>query len=96
MSQLLVLGFSKIVCFTDDLCQHLAELFYALDAQEKQALSIPDIVSAAISDPYILIHKKDGSVSLFVGSTTQGAIEESPVFTVGISYTRHDQNSSHQ
>lgn len=39
----------------------------------------PEIVAASIADPYVLIRRADGSVSVFVGDTVEGKWSEAPL-----------------
>jgi hypothetical protein len=47
-------------------------------------VSESDIVSSHVSDPYILIQRKDGSCVLYSGDTTAGFLREDPVFSVSL------------
>jgi hypothetical protein len=55
--------------------------------QEKQMLPETDVISACISDPFILVQRKDGTISLYSGDTPKGTIKLSPLFSVCLPYS---------
>jgi hypothetical protein len=49
------------------------------DGRERQSISAPKgvrFIKATISDPYVLVHRDDGRLALFVGDTIRGKFEE--------------------
>ncbi|KAF8318712.1 hypothetical protein DL93DRAFT_2225607 [Clavulina sp. PMI_390] len=51
------------------------------EARELRSIDETELVSASVCDPYILVHRKDGTVVVYAGDATSASLTDAPVFS---------------
>ncbi len=52
------------------------------DGQEVESVPESDLISAQVSDPFVLVQRKDGIVNLYAGDTVKRRLNKHAIFTV--------------
>ncbi|KAF8324281.1 CPSF A subunit region-domain-containing protein [Cantharellus anzutake] len=52
------------------------------DGQEIDTIPESDVTSAQVSDPFILVQRKDGTVNVYSGDTAKRSLNKQPIFTL--------------